>query len=106
MPPQLVPDEAWVSSDGRVRADIVLWDDSLHIYTFTANESGHGYETAALRELRELAGNRRVIAFAIGDEGSKSYAWRWPRRWVGVRVLHALEPLVQSRLPLGIDLLA
>jgi hypothetical protein len=48
-------------------------DESLHIYIFKADGPGRGYGTAALRELRDLAGNRRVIVFAIGDEGSKSH---------------------------------
>lgn len=70
-----VPDENWLSSDGHVRAGIAIWDESLHIYTFAAAESGRGYGTAALGELRELAGNRQVIVFAIGDEGSESHSW-------------------------------
>ena len=59
------------------------WDESLHIYTFAAAESGRGYGTAALGELRELAGNRRVIVFAIGDEGSESHSWWTHQKAVG-----------------------
>ena len=74
-----------MSSDGHVHAEIALWDESLHIYTFKADEPGRGYGTAALRELRELAGNRRVIVFAIGDEGSKSHVW-WHKQFADARV--------------------
>ena len=67
--------ENWNSSNGMVDAELVCTDERIVIFAFEPKQTGKGHGKAALKELRQRAGSRRIVAYSIGDVGTKTYGF-------------------------------
>jgi hypothetical protein len=67
--------ENWSSKNGMVDAELVCTEDRIVIFKFEPRVTGKGHSKAALMELREKAGTRKIVAYLIGDVGSVTYSF-------------------------------
>lgn len=67
--------EYWTSSNGIVHAELVWTDERVVIFSFEVDETGKGHAKAALQEIRHKAGNRQIVAYRIGEVGSKTHSF-------------------------------
>jgi len=67
--------EKWSSKNGMVDAELVCTDERIVIFKFETRVTGKGHSKAALMELREKAGTRKIVAYLSGDVESKTYGF-------------------------------